>query len=958
LQLTIQITKQKTNSNEQNEQNEEESEDVQEEKESDENNSHQEENSDKQQDNQQNTSNKKTDRNSTEKNNEELYKLYHQETNGNAIYRGNETRPFLQWLENRKKEKVEKNEEQVDKSDEKSKSKEEWENLLINWINEADDEEISKEIKKTLNRFIRTFSQLRKKGNKFMQLTQRYYNNNISDEEKNELNKITKNFEILLSKPKIIEKLFKFMRFHEQNKNWHMNEINKQKEKFPKYLAQIMQSVKREVESLRNAEKELTSKKNWKELLMVNLYQITMLSFKEKSRINSLIQKKELSQEDKKGLISILIKLKIEELIDLFGKSFEEHAENYIQWGNGWYEDPGLKRVILNDYFSSTTITRLYNKWYKDLTQRLDFNFRTARLGKSRKIISLYVFEILNNAEIDLYKIILHLEEIDISKIVLRLKEIINNANKEISRQLTSKENNLLKQLTKREIETLQDMETNYSDTFIKYFTDLVNIIKLLIISNKSHKIIGADFSLLDFVRFLMNNRDINLFMTERSFYNVVGDIFNFLKTTKYSHLFPAQVMQESSKKNHENEVIIGSRIKLFLMKYLYNGRYFDNNQDIAICPECKKEGLTINTSVPRIRAKEFHHEDDRLEGYSIKELYDLFCKSRGDPYFFPNLVEKMELESVVLRCGCHHRIIRPSYFENFKKLINWEEIPEEFPQNIFDLPADIIHMLIMVCIDNFYSLELLWKAREKVRDFDIMERKLDMKNYILINLKKKYIIDIIHGGICPICKEFNIKNHLNAFDLAHLYELSELTPEQKIERRRLRNLFKGSSCSELIREIRKQKACYICHNCHAVFHKDTSLIDQIYDDQNKIKKILIDKVKVIKKFKQNIIYNTDLIKDPLKTEKTRYDSFMEYLIALYEISKTIDDGVTRKDIKNYLKHTSQWTIFETRDYSDKYVRIISGTKQRATRYYITDEGKKIVRLIYYFRDYYKNIMM
>ena len=27
---------------------------------------------------------------------------------------------------------------------------------------------------------------------------------------------------------------------------------------------------------------------------------------------------------------------------------------------------------------------------------------------------------------------------------------------------------------------------------------------------------------------------------------------------------------------------------------------------------ECKKEGLTINTSFPRIRAKEFHHEGEK----------------------------------------------------------------------------------------------------------------------------------------------------------------------------------------------------------------------------------------------------------------------------------------------------------------------------------------------------------
>ena len=42
------------------------------------------------------------------------------------------------------------------------------------------------------------------------------------------------------------------------------------------------------------------------------------------------------------------------------------------------------------------------------------------------------------------------------------------------------------------------------------------------------------------------------------------------------------------------------------------------------------------------------------------------------------------------------------------------------------------------------------------------------------------------------------------------------------------------------------------------------------------------------------------LINDPLKTEKKRYDAFMRYLIALYELSKTKFDGATRKDMQKY----------------------------------------------------------
>ena len=59
---------------------------------------------------------------------------------------------------------------------------------------------------------------------------------------------------------------------------------------------------------------------NWRELLKANLYKISMLTLKEKSQINNLIQKEKLSKDDKEILISLLCKLKNDELCLLFGK--------------------------------------------------------------------------------------------------------------------------------------------------------------------------------------------------------------------------------------------------------------------------------------------------------------------------------------------------------------------------------------------------------------------------------------------------------------------------------------------------------------------------------------------------------------------------------------------------------------------------------------------------------------
>jgi len=267
----------------------------------------------------------------------------------------------------------------------------------------------------------------------------------------------------------------------------------------------------------------------------------------------------------------------------------------------------------------------------KILAQRSDFNFRGAHLVRSRKIFSLYFFKFLNCPEFDLQSLILHLKKIDISKIILRLRKIF------VGQRLTQKEKLLLELLTEREIKQYKDMRTNYSNTFDKYFSDLVNIIKLLIISNKSHKIIGADFSATDFVRFFMS-KGINLFLTEGTLFNVIRDIFTFLRDTKYYDLFPAQVkskeLSREDRTDSEQVTVVGSRIKLYIMKHIYYGRYFDDKKGIAICPDCKNEGLIVNISSPRIRAKEFHHDDRKLEGYSADELYELFVSDRGKPYF------------------------------------------------------------------------------------------------------------------------------------------------------------------------------------------------------------------------------------------------------------------------------------------------------------------------------------
>lgn len=584
---------------------------------------------------------------------------------------------------------------------------------------------------------------------------------------------------------------------------------------------------------------------------------------------------------------------------------------------------------------SQDVVSRLYNLWYKDLARKIEFDFRSLRFGRIRKIISLFIFELLFDPNLDYNKASFHLEEINTSKIILSLNEIIFNQNNN---------HKIITQFSDREKMVIQDIATNYPEVFEKFLFDIIEIVKFLIISIKEHKIIDADFSILPFTRYLIAN-DIDLFLKEDRFRDVIGEIFHFLKSKKkYAKFFPNQSQTSSviEKVDATRIDIIGNKIKLYAMKHLYNGIYFYNG--IASCPDCVKEGLIINSSSPRIRSKEFHHEVERNQSYTAFYLHQLFSNDRGNPFFLRDLIKKMESESVVLKCGVHHSLLSRDTFNDFKKLISWENIPNEFPQSIFDLPPVIIHLLIRVCVDNFF-LTRTYSTRQKKR----------IRRQIKLYLKKRYIIDSLYGGVCPACGEFNTLDHLVSFEFNHLYELKDLNPNEKKKRiDNIRKLFRSLSCSEIVKELEKQIGGYICRNCHFVIHDDISKISRIYDDQNIIKNVLDDYDLTIRKFERNLIRSNKLIKNPLKTDMKITQTYLDYLIALFEISKRSQDGVTRKDLCEYLGVKIYDYVFERRSISERFLSttVESG---KTIKYHINEEGKRIVRLIYYFRYYFRD---
>ncbi|TFG24806.1 MAG: hypothetical protein EU529_03200 [Promethearchaeota archaeon] len=447
---------------------------------------------------------------------------------------------------------------------------------------------------------------------------------------------------------------------------------------------------------------------------------------------------------------------------------------------------------------SSDNIARYYNKYFKHLYPRIGLSYTTWGFDNIKKIISLFFFEeIMSN-------------EIKISKLVMRLKD---NVQKNIE---------LPQQLTQKDIKVLQQMVNQDKDKFIKYFTDLGKLIKLLIITSNIHKKIGATLVIKPLTDFL-EEKGINLLSTSANFHKNVIDIVDFLKKSRHSDFFPNRSTaskdqpKDQLKANRiisrEYRKIIGSKLLLYAIKNIYGGKYFKDGK--GKCLECSKEGLVINTDISRLSALEFHHKKEKKIEFNESYLYHLFSENRANPNFLDYMIKLMESENVKLVCRNHHKVkYHNKYYRYFQYLINWE--------NIFSLPAELIHILIRTSINNFR------KTKNKS-----LEDKREIRKYIKRKLKRKHIIETFYGKYCSACKEFSVVKHLPAIVGHHADKKTKTINASKLY---------DLSCSEIVKILEQEKVGYICANCHKVIHnKFIHLSHRIYEDKNIAKKIIDD---------------------------------------------------------------------------------------------------------------------
>ncbi|MBA7515036.1 hypothetical protein ES705_07074 [subsurface metagenome] len=500
--------------------------------------------------------------------------------------------------------------------------------------------------------------------------------------------------------------------------------------------------------------------------------------------------------------------------------------------------------------------------------------------------------------------------------------------------------------MTQEGIKILNRMLIQYENEFNKYFSDLLNVIQGIITYSQVPLRIKAHFKIRPLVDDLYK-KNINLLHGFTNFYYSVIEIYDFLKE-RFPYDFPKRFNRSLSEKYEKQEYvnIVGQKIKLYTIEHIYNGIYFIDGR--GRCPKCYEEGLLINTDSVRSTSLEYHHNTEKKESeYSAIKMFQMYQKSRSDPLFLEKLIKKMELDKVVLMCRVHHQMKHSKYFNYFKYLINGKDI--------FSLPTQLIYILIRISVNNHYE------TKNASRD-----KKRSARNSIISFLKKRYILEQVCLEKCPICQEFNIKEHLPAFDFNHIFEHNfRENPHIQQNHDYINSVaqlfYKNYTCSEIAKALDFERGGFLCKNCHNVIDYSSiylHLLEEIYEDEDIVAGIINDHKLVKMRF---ILFRyKESTGDPIKKNREINDSYERYLDAFYKLTQkgheiTHDSladylGIKRHSVFQYLKKNKSFF----KDFIE--VNIGLGHGHNPTEVFLTERGKEYIELMYYIRDYYKSL--
>ncbi|MHA1107197.1 MAG: hypothetical protein ACTSPN_16000, partial [Promethearchaeota archaeon] len=189
------------------------------------------------------------DENIKDKEFEKLKDQYKKDTGKRPIYAGKETKGFLKWLD----EFVKECKELAEKVKEQEEM-EEWQKILMTWIDEATEEELSTELKKKLTEILHEhefYEEIRKIYYEFKRLIKKFINGEVSNEELKRLILISekiKNIDIIHLN--LNENLRNFKFYYRDyvfdfltERVWGSQDINKLRERFINRLSEKFKQV-------------------------------------------------------------------------------------------------------------------------------------------------------------------------------------------------------------------------------------------------------------------------------------------------------------------------------------------------------------------------------------------------------------------------------------------------------------------------------------------------------------------------------------------------------------------------------------------------------------------------------------------------------------------------------------------------------------------------------------------
>jgi len=531
----------------------------------------------------------------------------------------------------------------------------------------------------------------------------------------------------------------------------------------------------------------------------------------------------------------------------------------------------------------------------------------------TRLIICAYIYNALPNKELEQI-----LEEI-----------IFNIKTKNTAEEWIAKiPKNDLKEIS----EKLNDMA--FKNYIFNYFQDLGKIVSKLYFYFQDHK--KTSKIAVNGIIAELFSEGITLGMAKSSLYDFLRKAFDYLKencssfnldritqtplfeteTTKecghchkIKNIRDFGITSEGSLKyvckecDNNTKRIISYKYKYRIVLEIYNSKFKGK------CSYC-------DTDFKRLPALEFHHL------FPDKKSKDRISYVVSD---YKILMKKLEKESVLLLCANCHRLQSANHYNDFKNIIEMEDL--------FEYSAEKIDELIDKSILKHPSFKNRLNDKKKIRDH--ITAKVQIKTFI----KKRFVIENIYGGKCIGCGKNLQQIELPSYDFHHFDKIREKFI-------RWRDI-SGKSLDEIIKILIDNNAICLCANCHRMIHSFRfvknvrEILGKKYEDS--VKK----DYKTIQNNVKNFSFSKVHFNDPLKKlfEIPLNEMWIKYLIHIYEIVKLKKENRFTADDLAHSMNLSRDTVYaRLKTLLDKGFIELLNPDAYQHEYILKKEGKEFIK--------------